>query len=713
MGVADQQAPQRLVRAARTDRQLLARSSITFVSRAIAKFAQIFFLVVAARLLTVDEFASYSYLIVLASAFTIMSDTGVPLVAGRDASSGQAQLGELFWSALPIVLVSAVVAAVLLPIFGAFDAGPGSSFAPVMIAAAFVVFNRLLDLIGQLLRGVGRFEFEAALQLGGAVAFIAGAIVVTAAGYGATAVILVLCLKELVCCIVGLVAIRSDLGRPRGAHAGPRWRGLLRIGIRLSVAGIALALAMRIPLAVLGNTGSAAEVAYFSAAQRFGDAAYVLAITGGFALLPGIAYLAKAEPDRAAGSCAGCSCRSSPAASRCRSSRSRWPSRSCAWSSAGTSPSPRTSSGSSSPACRPTRSSGCVGTRSWPSEAKRGCSRWESPRSCCASSCRSCSSRRRATTGPRGPTSSRSASRRRSRMSPSSASCGGCGARGGAARGRADREDADGGRAVSDAAPRVSVILPAYNAEGAVRRAIDSVLAQTMPDFELLVIDDGSEDGTGDVVRAVEDARIRYVRRPHAGLPQTLNAGLAEARAPVVAVQDADDWSAPQRLERQLAVLDARAEVAVVGSRMPEVDADGRELTARAPFEAGDAYHVLMRFNPISNPSSAYRREVVAALGGYDRRYGCAPEYDLWLRVSDRHVVLAVDEPLAIRTLDGTNLSTVRERTCIRDTIHMRVRAMRRRRSLRGLGSLLRVVASYLLPTQVKHARRRRRGQAI
>ena len=244
------------------------------------------------------------------------------------------------------------------------------------------------------------------------------------------------------------------------------------------------------------------------------------------------------------------------------------------------------------------------------------------------------------------------------------------------------------------------------------RRAIDSVLAQTVEDFELIVVDDGSDDGTGDVVRAVDDPRVRYVRRPHAGLPATLNAGLAEARAPVVAVQDADDWSQPQRLERSLEILESRPEVAVVGSRMPEVDGDGRELTARAPFAAGDAYHTLMRFNPISNPSSAYRRDVVMALGGYDTRYGCAPEYDLWLRVSDEHVVLALDEPLAIRTLDGANLSTVRERACVADSIRMRVRAMRRRRSVRGLGALVRPAISFLLPTRVKHLRRRLRGQA-
>ena len=243
--------------------------------------------------------------------------------------------------------------------------------------------------------------------------------------------------------------------------------------------------------------------------------------------------------------------------------------------------------------------------------------------------------------------------------------------------------------------PRVSVILPAYNAAATIRRAVESVLAQTMPDFELIVVDDGSEDRTGEIVQSIVDPRIRYVRRPHQGLPRTLNTGLAEARAPIVAVQDADDWSKPHRLERQLAVLEARPHVAVVGSRMPEVDGDGRPLIPRAPFRAGSANEVLMRFNPISNPSSAFRREVVVSLGGYDPRYGCAPEYDLWLRVSEEHTVLALDDPVAIRALNGNNLSMVHERECIGDTIRMRLRAMARRRSLRGLLWLVRPVVSF------------------
>ena len=292
-------APDRLARAARTDRQLLKGASVTVFSRGFSKFAQIFFLVAAARLLPVDEFAAYSYMLALAFVFGTLSDAGVHTVAGRDASAGRAPVGELFYSALPVVLVGGALAGLLLVLFGAVDSGPGSSFLPILITAAFVLFNRLFDLIGQLLRGVGRFTFEATLQGVGAIAFIAGSIVVMAAGYGVTAVLAVLCAKELISGVVGYIALRADIEHPDGVRPRSDWKRLLSIGIRLSIAGIALAVAMRIPLALLGNVGTTTEVALFSAAQRFADAAYVMAWTGGFALLPGIAYLAGADFPRA------------------------------------------------------------------------------------------------------------------------------------------------------------------------------------------------------------------------------------------------------------------------------------------------------------------------------------------------------------------------------------------------------------------------------
>ena len=108
----------------------------------------------------------------------------------------------------------------------------------------------------------------------------------------------VFCAKEALSALVAWVALRGDLTR----SAGPppvRWQQLLRVGIRLALAGIALVLVMRLPLVVLGNSGTETQVAFFSAAQRFADAAWLMATTAGVALLPGIAYLAQSDRPRA------------------------------------------------------------------------------------------------------------------------------------------------------------------------------------------------------------------------------------------------------------------------------------------------------------------------------------------------------------------------------------------------------------------------------
>jgi glycosyltransferase involved in cell wall biosynthesis len=196
------------------------------------------------------------------------------------------------------------------------------------------------------------------------------------------------------------------------------------------------------------------------------------------------------------------------------------------------------------------------------------------------------------------------------------------------------------------------------------------------------------------------------------GIARSLNLGLEQAVAPVVAVQDADDWSEPQRLERQLAVLDSSPEVAVVGGLMREVDEHGRELVPRTGHGVGDVNETLMRYNPLPNSCAAYRREVVRELGGYDARYRYAAEYDLWLRIAERHRVVVLDEVLATRRMSGTNVAGREERGPIAETIGLRVAAIRRRRSLRGAYWLALPAISFLTPRPLKRARRRRLGQA-
>jgi len=263
--------------------------------------------------------------------------------------------------------------------------------------------------------------------------------------------------------------------------------------------------------------------------------------------------------------------------------------------------------------------------------------------------------------------------------------------------------------------PRVSVLIGAYNNASTLFRAAHSMLDQTIDDLELVIVDDGSGDGTARVAEriAAMDRRARLLRMPsNVGISRSLNAGLREVTAPVVAVLDADDWSDRRRLERQLEVLDRHPGVAVVGVRMREVDPLGQELAPRTRWAAGEVNHLLMRFNPIPNTAAAFRRAAVLEIGGYDPRYRWAAEYDLWLRLAERHALIALEETLATREMSATNVAARRERAQTLETIAMRLRAMRRRRSVRGASGLVAPAVSYLTPMMLKRVVRARRGQA-
>lgn len=188
--------------------------------------------------------------------------------------------------------------------------------------------------------------------------------------------------------------------------------------------------------------------------------------------------------------------------------------------------------------------------------------------------------------------------------------------------------------------PRVSVVMPVLDAEPFVREAVESVLGQTFGDLELVAVDDGSTDGSADALRelAARDARVRVHAQAHGGLAAALNAGLALAAAPLVARMDADDVALPDRLERQVALLDAQPDAALVAGGLVVVDEDGRELDTAIPPAAPD----LLAGNPIPHPTVVFRTDAVRALGGY--RLDQAEDYDLWLRLEERHRIAVLPE---------------------------------------------------------------------
>jgi glycosyltransferase involved in cell wall biosynthesis len=183
--------------------------------------------------------------------------------------------------------------------------------------------------------------------------------------------------------------------------------------------------------------------------------------------------------------------------------------------------------------------------------------------------------------------------------------------------------------------PDVTVLLPVRNGERDLREAIESVLAQTFRDFELVVVDDGSTDESADLVGTIHDERVRLVRQKPLGLVEALRRGLAEARGELVARMDADDVSLPTRLERQVEVLRRDSRLGLVGCGFEAIDEDGRIVGSwLLPTEDDALRRRLLLRNPFAHGSVVYRREAVERAGGYRSDYGANEDYDLWRRVA-------------------------------------------------------------------------------
>lgn len=195
--------------------------------------------------------------------------------------------------------------------------------------------------------------------------------------------------------------------------------------------------------------------------------------------------------------------------------------------------------------------------------------------------------------------------------------------------------------------PRVSVILPAFNAEAYIKEAIESILGQTFRDFELIVINDCSADGTEAVILSFGDDRLVYVKNEeNLGVAATLNRGLALARGEYIARMDADDISLPRRLELQAACLDAHPDIAVLGTNVETFDENGPQRTGWSATDPRQMNVDLFFSCGIAHPSVMMRKSVIEELGGYDREFEGLEDYELWCRVSKGHGVTTLPEVL-------------------------------------------------------------------
>lgn len=196
----------------------------------------------------------------------------------------------------------------------------------------------------------------------------------------------------------------------------------------------------------------------------------------------------------------------------------------------------------------------------------------------------------------------------------------------------------------TSAIPAVTILMPVRNASATLGPCLNSIQAQSLTDFELLVVDDASSDETHQMVsaRAAEDTRIRLLRAPRRGLVACLNAGLGEARAPLIARMDGDDVMDRERLALQRGYLQRHPDEDVVASRVRAFPADRVQAGMREYLRwqnaclGSDALRDEIYVEcPITHPSAMFRRAAVVAAGGY--RDGDFPEdYELWLRLTER-----------------------------------------------------------------------------
>ena len=187
--------------------------------------------------------------------------------------------------------------------------------------------------------------------------------------------------------------------------------------------------------------------------------------------------------------------------------------------------------------------------------------------------------------------------------------------------------------------------MPTYNAETHLNRALESISSQSFENFELVVVDDDSSDKTIKIVNNTHIETNLIRRSDESGITSALNRGVQESNGKYIARHDADDWSAPERFEKQVKYLEANQEVALLGTGAYLVDEEGQHISQRR-VDTNPSLDDLIEHNEFVHGSVMMRKDALESVGGYDEWFPTTEDYDLWLRLADEYEVRNIDEPL-------------------------------------------------------------------
>ncbi len=199
--------------------------------------------------------------------------------------------------------------------------------------------------------------------------------------------------------------------------------------------------------------------------------------------------------------------------------------------------------------------------------------------------------------------------------------------------------------------PKVTVLMPVYNGEKYLRKAIESILNQTFKDFEFLIINDGSTDRTKEIILSYRDQRIVYLENEeNIGLTKSLNKGLKIAKGEYIARMDGDDVSLPERLEKQVEFLDRNSDYVLVGSDCTVLDESGKKIRTDLSILSNSTLKAALALkNCFKHGSVMFRKDTFFSAEGYDENFYCTQDYDLWTRMVKKGSVCNLPEVLFYR----------------------------------------------------------------
>lgn len=210
--------------------------------------------------------------------------------------------------------------------------------------------------------------------------------------------------------------------------------------------------------------------------------------------------------------------------------------------------------------------------------------------------------------------------------------------------------------------------MPAYNAERFIRPALDSILAQTFDDFELIILNDGSTDNTQSIMEAYSDPRIRLIKKENSGVASTLNLGLEEARGKFIWRHDADDVSLPGKLERQVNFLESHPEFILCATQIAFMSERGNVAWSKRQPKDGwlgsEAYREVFfedfsPYSPVTHGTTLFRRSILEKAGGYREAFITSEDIDMWLRFLENGRLAVLNECLSLHRLSSSSATAV------------------------------------------------------